>query len=76
MSARTCTRLARGMLRKDDLLEITAQTGELDDSFFESATGMGVLFANELQSFVDYRTVAEQDCVDADIVTNGIRGAF
>ena len=56
---------------------INAQNDDPGDSFYETATGMGVLCANKRQGVVDYRTVAgRRGRVDADLFAIEYVGAF
>lgn len=62
--------------QEGDVFRINAQSDAPDDSFFEIGLGVSAVFANNLQGFLEYRTVADLDNVSADLITIGIRGVF
>jgi hypothetical protein len=47
-----------------------------DEDYFEMGLGLPAVFANNIQTFVDYRTTVELEDVSADLFTIGIRGTF
>jgi outer membrane lipase/esterase len=70
------TRARLAVQQEGDVFGINAVTDEPDDSFFEIGVGVSAVFANNLQGFIEYRTVAGLDDVSANLISLGIRGVF
>jgi uncharacterized protein YhjY with autotransporter beta-barrel domain len=72
----TTVRARLAVQQEGQVFAINARSDEPDDSFFEIGVGVSAVFANNLQGFVEYRTVAGLDEISADLFSIGVRGAF
>ena len=72
----TTVRARLAVQQEGQVFAINARSDEPDDSFFEIGVGVSAVFANNLQGFIEYRTVAGLDEISADLFSIGIRGAF